>query len=138
MSKGLRYNKALAKDPSEGTLQPFYFNVLAQLANIPARITLYEFLRLSKMTRGMLRETLADAEVFVTQLQPSTSTKEPQSLHVSTPSSSVTFGSEDMQVVGKHVRPLYFTDYIGSIEIHCILVDRRSALSITPRRVIQN
>jgi len=40
---------------------------MAQLANIPARITLYELLRLSKSTKDALREALADAEIFVIQ-----------------------------------------------------------------------
>src|SRR3954468_13760655 len=48
--------------------QPFCFDIINQLANIPARITLYELLKLSKSTREALREALADAEVFVTQL----------------------------------------------------------------------
>jgi len=38
---------------------------LAQLANIPARITLYELLRLSKSTREALREALTNAEAFI-------------------------------------------------------------------------
>jgi len=41
---------------------------MAQLANIPTRITLYELLRLSKSTRGALREELADVEIFMTQI----------------------------------------------------------------------
>ena len=49
-------------------LTPFYFDVLAQLANIPVRITLYELLRLSKSTREAQREALADTEVFLTQI----------------------------------------------------------------------
>ena len=64
--KELRYPKALPKDKAEGTSVPYRFDVLAQLANIPARITLYELLRLSKSTREALREALADAEVFMT------------------------------------------------------------------------
>jgi len=39
---------------------------MAQLANNPSRITLYEVLRLSKSTRDALREALVDAEVFMT------------------------------------------------------------------------
>ena len=46
--KKLQYAKALPKDKLEGSLRPYHFNVLAQLANILARITLYELLRLSK------------------------------------------------------------------------------------------
>jgi len=34
-----------------GPLTPFCFDVLAQLANIPARIILYELLGFSKSTR---------------------------------------------------------------------------------------
>ena len=47
---------------------PYRFDILAQLANIPVRITLYEFLRLSKSTREALNEVLADAEAFMTQI----------------------------------------------------------------------
>jgi len=50
-----------------GSSTPFCFDTLAQLANVPARITLYELMRLSKSTRDALREALADAEVFVTR-----------------------------------------------------------------------
>ena len=51
-----------------GPLTPFRFDILAQLANISARITLYELLRLSKSTRDALREALADAEVVIAQI----------------------------------------------------------------------
>ena len=63
--KELRYAKSLPKDKVEGYLRPYHFDVLAQLANIPARITLYELQRLSKSIRKALRETLADAEAFM-------------------------------------------------------------------------
>ena len=49
--KELRFSKALSKDIAEGSTTPYRFDVLTQLANIPARITLYELLRLSKSTR---------------------------------------------------------------------------------------
>ena len=63
--KELRFFKALPKN-TKGSPTPYRFDVLAQLANIPARIALYELLRLSKSTRESLREALADAEVFIT------------------------------------------------------------------------
>lgn len=44
--KELQYNKALAKDASEELAQPFFFDISNQLENIPARITLYQLLRL--------------------------------------------------------------------------------------------
>ena len=46
--KEIRYAKALPKDKAEGSSASYRFDVLVQLANILARITLYELLRLSK------------------------------------------------------------------------------------------
>jgi len=66
--KEFRFFKALPKDNAEGSTTPYRFDFLAQLANIPARITLCELLRLSKSTRESLREALADAEVFIAQI----------------------------------------------------------------------
>ena len=63
--KELRYAKALSKDKVEGSSRTCHFDLLAQLANIPARITLYELLRLSKSTRKALREALANVEAFM-------------------------------------------------------------------------
>jgi len=42
--KDLWYTKDLPKDKMKGSSTPYRFNILAQLANIPARITLYELL----------------------------------------------------------------------------------------------
>jgi len=53
---------------SVGPSTPFYFDVMAQLANIPARITLYELLRFFKSTRDGLKEAFIDAKVFMTQI----------------------------------------------------------------------
>jgi len=58
----------LFRKSGAGPSTPFRFDVLAQLANIPARITLYELLRLFKSARDALKEALADAEVFITQI----------------------------------------------------------------------
>ena len=55
------------KDPSQGLNTPFRFDILVQLANILARITLHELL-LSKETREALRDALADLEYFLMQV----------------------------------------------------------------------
>ena len=47
---------------------PFRFDVLAQLANIPARIIIHELLRLSKEIREALRDALANSESFLTYM----------------------------------------------------------------------
>ena len=78
--------------------QPFRFDIINQLANIPARITLYELLKLSKSTREALREALADAEVFVTQLPIGSIIEELHSLTISRVPIDIVFTPEDMQV----------------------------------------
>jgi len=54
--KELKFSKALPKENTKGSTTPYRFDVLAQLANILARITLYELLRLPKSTGEALRE----------------------------------------------------------------------------------
>lgn len=66
--KEFRFNKVLPKDVSEGLGQPFHFEVLSQLENTHARITLYKLFRLSKDTKDTLKEALEDAEMFLTQV----------------------------------------------------------------------
>ena len=122
------------KDIAEGSTAPYRFDVLAQLANIPARITLYELLRLSKSTREALQEALDNAEVFMTQVPIGPK----DCLHASQNAPCITFTVDDMQVKGKHDRPLYFTGYIGSSEVSRIQVDPGSALSIMSHRVMQH
>src|SRR4051812_48023546 len=134
----VRYNRPLNKGKAVEVSQPFRFDIINQLANISARITLYEILKLSKSTREALREALADAEVFVAQLPIGSTIGEPHSLNVSCVPTDIVVTPEDMQVQGRHARPLYFTGYIGSTEITRIQVDPGSALSIMPRRVMEH
>ena len=104
--KELRFSKALSKDNAKGSATPYRFDVLTQLANIPARITLYELLRLSKSTREALQEALANAEVFMTQVPIGPKEEDVEDcLHTSQNVSCITFTADDMQVKGKHDRP---------------------------------
>jgi len=101
-----------------GPSTSFRFDVMAQLANIPARITLYELLGLSKFTRDALREALADAEIFMTQIPTMCAKKDDNHCHhTSKQFPCITFTQENMQVKEKHDRPLYYTRYIRSSEM---------------------
>jgi len=66
--KEVRFDKALKKNPSQGFNTLFHFVILAQLANIPAHITLHELLCLFQETREALKDALADSESFLTQV----------------------------------------------------------------------
>jgi len=59
--KEVRFNRVL-KRPSGLRLDAhFRFDILALLANIPARITIQDLLRLLKETREALRDALANS-----------------------------------------------------------------------------
>ena len=138
-AKEPRFNKPFRPGNMEGPSTPFNFDILAKLANIPARIILYELLRLSKTTREALREALADSEAFLAQV-PATVEEESEARCIQCNQAvrqvqSITFTPEDMQVKGKHNRPLYYTGYIRSSEVDRFQVDPGSALSIMPHRV---
>src|SRR3954462_3260867 len=104
-----RYNRPFNEGKAIEVSQPFRFDIINQLANILARITLYELLKLSKSTREALREALADLEVFVTELPIGSTIDESHSLSISCVPTDIIFTPEDMQVQGRHARPLYFT-----------------------------
>ena len=94
--KEIRYAKALSKDKAGGSSRPYHFGVLAQLANISARITLYELLRLSKSTKKALREALADAEAFMAQILAKPEEGEENYLHASQHAPCIIFTPDDM------------------------------------------
>ena len=82
---------------------PYGFDVLAQLANI-----LYELLRLSKSTKKALREALVDAEAFMAWIPAKPEEKDEENcLYTSKHVPCITFTPDDIQVKGKHDRPLY-------------------------------
>jgi len=84
----------------------FHFDITDQLANIPTRITLYELLRLSKSTRDILREALADADIFITQIPAICAEKDDNHYHhTSKQFSCITFTPEDMQVKENMIGP---------------------------------
>jgi len=67
-SKEVRFDHVLKRPLGPRLDTPFRFDILAQLANIPARITIHELLRLSKETREALSDALANSESFLTYM----------------------------------------------------------------------
>ena len=115
--KEIRFDHVLKKPSGPGLNMPLRFDILAQLANIPARITIHELLHLSNETREALRDALANSESFLTYMpeiprvdtQPSCS----ECHHVQSKVPAITFTAEDMLLKdNKHDRPLYYTRYI--------------------------
>jgi len=64
--KEIRFDESLKKNHSRGLNDPFSFDILVQLTNIPARITLHELIRLSKKMWEALRDVFADLKSFLT------------------------------------------------------------------------
>ena len=90
---------------------PFRFDILAQLANIPAHITILELLHLLKETREALRDALVNSESFLTYmpeiLKDDTQSSCPECHHVQSKVPAITFTAEDMLLKdNKYDRPL--------------------------------
>jgi len=104
----------LKKSSGPGLDAPFRFNILAQLANIPAQITIHELLRLSKETREALRDALANSESFLIHI-PEATEDDSHALYlechrVQSKVPAITFTAEDMLLIdNKHYQPLYYT-----------------------------
>jgi len=139
--KEVRFDHVLKKPSGPGLNIPFCFDILAQLANILARITIHELLRLLKETREVLRDALAYSESFLTHMpetprddtQPSSS----ECHHVQLKVPAITFTAEEMLLKdNKHDRPLYYIGYISSTYIERVQVDSGSALSIIPKKLL--
>ena len=98
--KEVRFDHVLKKPSCPGLNIPFRFDILAQLANIPARITVHELLRLSKETREALRDALTNSKLFLTHM-PETPRDDTQPScaechHVQLKVPAITFTVEDM------------------------------------------
>lgn len=135
----VRLDKSLWKRAAEYLAAHFKFDILVQLSNILACITIHELLHLFKEAKDVLREALADAESFVTHI-PLTKKVEWQHCQCQWVSvlPSITFSSDDMLVKSSDLdRPLYYTRYIGSTKIEGILIDTGFALRIILVRLLQ-
>ena len=112
--------------------------MLTQLANTPSWITIHELLRLLKVTREALRDTLANLDSFLIHMREA-SKDDSQLLclechHTQLKIPAITFTAEDMLLKdNKHDQPLYYTGYIGSTCIERVQVDPGSALNIIPK-----
>jgi len=112
--KEIWFDRVLEKPSGPGLNVPFRFDILAQLANIPACITIHELLRLSKEIREALRDALANSESFLTHM-PETPRDDTQPLcsechHVQSKVPAITFTAEDTLLKdNKHNRLLYYT-----------------------------
>src|SRR5436190_6955824 len=128
--KHLRFSSPLLPSEAGQPTTVFHFDILKQLAQILARITLLELLKLSKTTREALREALANADTFATHIFTQ------EALTAIDRANSISFSDEDLQVRDMHDHPLYFIGYIWSTVITRIQVDQGSALSIMPLRIM--
>ena len=63
-----RFDKSLRKEAAQGLEWPYNFDILAQLANKSAKLSLYELLRLSKDFRTALSDALQNADAYLAQV----------------------------------------------------------------------
>ena len=117
-----------AETPVEGHPQVDY-NVLAHLRKLPAKLSIYDALVLSKEMRESLVKALVDPEVCLAQLAST------DSIDSDAPSvgedPGVTFREEDLLLgTTAHNRPLYISGDFGRFRVTRMLVDPGASASL--------
>ncbi|XP_028549524.1 uncharacterized protein LOC110105940 [Dendrobium catenatum] len=98
----------------ESVIPKVDYNVLAHLRKLPAKLSIYDTLLLSKEMRESLIKALLDPEICLTQLA---ATSEDKALYFKEVP-GVTFSDEDMLLrTADHNRPLYITVDVGNFKL---------------------
>lgn len=114
------------------------FDMMAQLSNLPAQLTLYEKLCLSKETRKLLKEALKNIESFATLIL------QLQMMRSALPVIAIKWHDYQVPSLMGRTCPskilamivLYNMRYVGSICIEQILIDYGYVLSIKEWRLL--
>jgi len=152
-NKGATKDKKLAEEPRRDLpiSVPFQvrqgshkervrYDVISHLKRIPARLSAYDGLQMSKELRRARIQALMDPDDYKYQVGP-INVNEVLSLppnRCAVCMACITFTDEDMQLGSTdHNRPLYVTNMIGDKKINRILLDCGSAVNLLPLRVLQ-
>ena len=107
--------------------KPLEYDVIAHLRRIPARLSIYEALQLSKESREALINALVNESVRDFYLAESTGAADC--------AQTITFTDEDLLLGDyEHNRPLFVTGDLAGERINRILLDAGSAVNILPLR----
>ena len=110
------------------------YDVLAHLKRIPATMSVYDALKMSRELRGALIEALMSPDMYkedVAEISVATSEC------CATCNSCITFGEEEI-LIGKevHNRPLYVTGLVGNTTMNRILLDPGSTVNVLPLKTL--
>ena len=113
--------------PSTDTVQ---YDVITHLRRIPARLSVYEALQLSREAREALIKALVNEDVRDAYLA--------ESAGVAECAETITFTDEDLLLGDRqHNRPLFVSGDLGGERINRILLDAGSAVNILPLKTLQ-
>lgn len=132
-------NKALP-----GLDEPFDYDLLAQLANVPARITMYDLLRLSPDIRQAVVKALSEADKYAPHVHQIQVNDVPQEENrgiqekMKAEEPDLAFYREDFFLGDlHHNRPLYLSGYIGEVKLRQVQVDPGSAINVIPLKKVR-
>ncbi|XP_020685009.1 uncharacterized protein LOC110101440 [Dendrobium catenatum] len=110
------------------------YNVLAHLRKLPAKLSIYDALVLSKEMREALVKALLDPEICIAQLA-STHSDEEALYFKEVP--GVTFSDEDLLLgTADHNRPLYISVTIDNFKVSRVLVDPGASVNIMALKIL--
>ena len=111
------------------------YDVLAHLKRIPALLSVYDALQLSRELRKALIQALTSPDLYVDNVEP---VDAQHSLRVcASCMTCITFTDDDLQLgVEYHNRPLYVIGKIGDTQVNRIMLDCGSAVNLLPLKTL--
>lgn len=119
--------------PVESGMPKVDYNVLAHLRKLPAKLSIYDALILSKEMREALIKALLDPDICMAQL----AAAQPDEALCSKGVPEISFSDEDLCLgTADHNRPLYITVNIDNFRLSRILVDPGASVNIMTLRTL--
>ncbi|XP_020081023.1 uncharacterized protein LOC109704671 [Ananas comosus] len=133
--KEIQINEEAPTSSNQGKLSKIEYNILSHLRKVPALLSVYDALMMSRELRDVLIYALQNPEPFYAYFAEMNMKEALYSRHIA----NVTFTDEDMLLgTAHHNRPLYVTGTSDGEKINRILIDPGSSVNILTLRTLKS
>ncbi|XP_062076034.1 uncharacterized protein LOC133780178 [Humulus lupulus] len=124
------------KSTGENEMTRAKYDILAHLKRIPALLSVYDALQMSREHRNALVVALTSPEFYTEKIEPI----KPTSLEMHTSCMAcITFDDKDRQLgAALHNRPLYVTGMVANVRVSRIMLDCGSAVNVLPLKTLRD
>ncbi|XP_020410272.1 uncharacterized protein LOC109946528 [Prunus persica] len=134
-AKDSKPDTSKAKEPSQSHIVKY--DILAHLKRIPAPLSVYDALQMSRELREALVMALMNPNLYKSCFKSADVHTTETSKFCASCLAAITFGEDDLLLGSRfHNRPLYVTGEVGGTTINRILLDCGSAVNIIPLKTL--